>query len=387
MTTGINNTVRANNTPAPIDCNPLYANTGSEKFRPVTTTPVRTMDEARSASVDFGRLYSPNARQVLDSWVNEPNLSQAETDSRQEVRKILIDANVYIDADRLLTVPKSLVIVNNPLVRSLPNNLNVKHGLTVDECPNFEKIGNNTHVGSYGQILRCTNFQKVGRAYTAPRGLNLTGCQKLTALPKDILDMGDKLSPTSRYKTTLNIEQTGIPSDRVADLMESMAAHPNKKLRLSFSRIPGVDTLKFKDISTATRYWVTEAGYSSQSHPVAALSTAQQEQLLPLLSRLRESASFRNIQTRQGFANQVVQSLNDIKGWTELSTATASKLDPNAQCPITQQSLNEIDQPVVIAGREQVCYNYTDLLQQWIQGGCDAYRQPFNLSDIRKVDA
>jgi hypothetical protein len=213
-----------------------------------------------------------------------------------------------------LTVGGFLVLCGCTGFTSLPEGLTVGGNLYLSDCTWLPSLPEGLTVGGCLDLSHCTGLISLPERLTVGGRLNLSYCTRLTSLPNWITTLGPL---ADGYTREIYLEGIGLSEPLLNRLRETDAPG----IRFYFSNAASVPTEIFPDLDTALTFWVKATNDATLTNPLITIDSEMDlHNVITFLSRLTETAEYKNPQARPMLAKRVIEVFSlmaedeDIKG-------------------------------------------------------------------------
>ncbi len=218
------------------------------------------------------------------------------------------DLNLY--SSDLTSLPKGLTVQGNlslsscTRLRSLPEGLTVGGDLILFLCTGITSLPERLTVQGSLTLVGCTGITSLPERLTVQGNLGLSHCPGLTSLPNWITTLGPLANGTTRQ---ISLEGTGLSEALLNRLRET----PTPGIQFHFSHAAAVPTQTFPDLDTALTFWVKATNEATLANPPITIDSDEAlSEVLRFLSRLTETAEYKNPQTRPVLAMRVIEAFS-----------------------------------------------------------------------------
>jgi hypothetical protein len=213
-----------------------------------------------------------------------------------------------------LTVGGDLFLCDCTGLPSLPEGLIVRGNLDLSRCTGLPSLPEGLIVGGNLGLSDCTGITSLPGRLTVGGNLHLSGCTGLTSLPNWVTTLGPLANGDRRG---ISLERMGLSQDLLTRLRETDAPG----IRFYLSNAASVPTQIFLDLDIALTFWVKATNDVTLTNPPITIDLEMDlRNVLTFLSRLTETAEYKNPQARPMLAKRVIEVFSlmaedeDIKG-------------------------------------------------------------------------
>ena len=221
-----------------------------------------------------------------------------------------VGLDLYLDGCTGLTqLPKGLTVAGNldltgcTGLTHLPEGLSVGYGLYLNDCTGLTQLPEGLTVAGSLELSGCTGLTQLPEGLTVAGRLDLTGCTSLTELPDRILSW--PRGPNGQQHPIF-LENTGLSAWVLQRLeIQVQEQGENAGVQLFVSAPPRVEQPAFGTLTEAWQFWTPNSPAPSPNNVWAHLAPDEQAPLTFFLSRLRDTAEYRNPKTRPRLIQRV----------------------------------------------------------------------------------
>jgi hypothetical protein len=224
-----------------------------------------------------------------------------------------------------LTVQGNLDLSNCKGFTSLPEDLVVEGYLDLAGCKGLRSLPKSLAVGGKLYAARCTGLTSLPQELTVKGNLVLTFCTGLASLPED-LAVGGKLvlsrctglTSLPNWITTLgpladgSVRQIHLDGIGLSEaLLTRLRETPAPGIQFHFSNATSVPAVTFPDLDTALTFWVKATNDATLTNPPITIAPGMAlRNVLDFLSRLTETADYKNLEARPLLAKRVIEAFS-----------------------------------------------------------------------------
>ena len=229
--------------------------------------------------------------------------------------KLVLEActNLSFLPDQLYINPSHAIYLNRcTSLTYLPEGFSHGGSLSLEGCTSLTYLPEGIHIGGFLSLRNCTGLLSLPEELHVGGDLDLNNCSSLTSLPTYITELGPRSH--DGFSRSVNLEGTGL-SDAIVDRLRNA---PAPGIHFHFGRqATTIDERTFNRIDRALKFW---GDIVRRDPPQIILEKTALEYMTCFLSRLVNTAEYKNIQTRNILALRVLEMvdfLNDneeIKG-------------------------------------------------------------------------
>jgi hypothetical protein len=229
---------------------------------------------------------------------------------------LAIAGSLYLDGCTALTrLPEHLTVGDNLFMRGctaltrLPTKkLEVKRNLLITGCTSLVQLSEKLAVKGSLSLSGCTALAELPDGLLVGRIMNLSGCTSLTHLPESVLQWPLQEDGEPHI---IDLSSSGIPEERLAALEHIAGAG----VQLSYSVVEDRTTgdRQFASLSAAMAFWrplarpgAQNANPKNDTAPDLHAEPVQLDSFLNFLDRLRDTADFKNTNSRPLLAKRIV---------------------------------------------------------------------------------
>ncbi|HEX2579516.1 MAG TPA: NEL-type E3 ubiquitin ligase domain-containing protein, partial [Rhabdochlamydiaceae bacterium] len=202
-----------------------------------------------------------------------------------------------------LTVHGDLNLNNCTGFTALPEGLTVKGNLNLSYCTGLTALSMGLTVKGDLDLSCCTGLTALPEGLTVHGDLYLSYCRGLTALPNWITTLGPRADGNIRH---IYLDGIGLSEALLNRLRETPALGI-----FLFSNAAAVPTQIFPNLDAALTFWVQATGNATLANPPITIASATAlGNVLRFLSRLTETAEYKNSQARPVLAQRVIEAFS-----------------------------------------------------------------------------
>jgi len=184
---------------------------------------------------------------------------------------------------------------------SLPQGLIVQEGLSLSGCTGLISLPEGLTVQGNLNLSGCTGLTSLPEGLTVQGNLHLSGCTGLTSLPSWITTLGLRADGRTRE---INLDNTGLSEALLTRLRET----PAPGIQFYFSNAASVSAQIFPNLDAALTFWVKATNDAALVNPPITIDSDEAlENVLRFLSRLTETAEYKNPQARPVLAQRIIE--------------------------------------------------------------------------------
>jgi hypothetical protein len=218
-----------------------------------------------------------------------------------EFRKLLLKKHPFPPN---IIVTGDLDLSNCTELTSLPERLTVEGDLHLSYCTRLTSLPERLTVKDRLDLRGCTGLTSLPERLTVEGSLALSFCIRLTSLPNWITTLGPLANGNTRQ-----IYLSGIGLSEA--LLNRLRQTPAPGIQFYFSNSASVPTVTFPNLDTALTFWVEAANNADLIKPSITIDSAIAfRNVLAFLSRLTETAEYKNPQARPLLTKRVIEAFS-----------------------------------------------------------------------------
>ncbi|HEX4839327.1 MAG TPA: NEL-type E3 ubiquitin ligase domain-containing protein [Rhabdochlamydiaceae bacterium] len=200
-----------------------------------------------------------------------------------------------------LTVQGPLSLSRCTGLTSLPQGLTVQGNLNLDNCTRLTSLPQGLTVQGTLDFAGCTGLTSLPQGLIVQDNLNLYGCTGLTSLPTWITTLGPRANGRPRE---IHLEHTGLSEALLNRLRET----PALGIRFYFANAASEPAQIFPNLDAALTFWVQATNDETLVNPPITIDSDEaRDNVLRFLSRLTETAEYKNPQARPVLAQRIIE--------------------------------------------------------------------------------
>ena len=210
----------------------------------------------------------------------------------------------------LTSLPEELIVQKNLALNgctgliSLPEGLTVRGYLNLTNCTGLTSLPQGLTVQGYLYLTNCTGLTWLPEELIVQDNLFLDGCTGLTSLPTWITTLGLLADGSTRE---IYLQNTGLSEALLNRLRET----PAPGIQFHFSNAAAVPDQEFPNLEAALTFWVQATNDATLVNPPITIDSDEAlENILRFLSRLTETAEYKNPQARPVLAQRIIEAFN-----------------------------------------------------------------------------
>jgi hypothetical protein len=182
--------------------------------------------------------------------------------------------------------------------------LTVGGDLFLSYCTGITSLPERLTVGGSLTLSGCTRLTSLPEELTVGGSLFLSRCTGITSLPNWITTLGPLADGNTR---SILLDGIGLSEALLNRLRET----PAPGIQFYFSNTTSVPTANFPNLDTALTFWVKKANETTLINPPITIDSEMAlRNVLTFLSRLTETADYKNSQTRPVLAKRVIEAFS-----------------------------------------------------------------------------
>ncbi|HEX4838974.1 MAG TPA: NEL-type E3 ubiquitin ligase domain-containing protein [Rhabdochlamydiaceae bacterium] len=203
-----------------------------------------------------------------------------------------------------LTVQGNLSLFGCMGLTSLSQGLTVQGNLILFGCIGLTSLPQGLTVQGNLSLTYCTGLTSLSQGLTVQGDLNFSDCTGLTSLPTWITTLGPLANGRTRQ---IFLTNTGLSEALLNRLRET----PAPGIQFYFSHAASEPAHIFSNLDTALTFWVKATNDATLVNPPITIdSTEALANVLRFLSRLTETAEYKNPQARPVLAQRIIEAFN-----------------------------------------------------------------------------
>jgi hypothetical protein len=216
----------------------------------------------------------------------------------------LSDRTELISLPERLTVKGNLNLFRCTGLTSLPEGLTVEYNLNLCDCTGLTSLPERLTVGRDLYLSGCTGLTSLLEELTVGGDLYFFYCTGLTSLPNWITTLGPRADGNTRQ---IHLEGIGLSEALLNRLRQTFASG----IQFYSSNAASVPTVIFPDLSTALTFWVTATNDETLINPPMTIAPGiALRNVLAFLSRLTETAEYKNLEAKPLLAKRVIEAFS-----------------------------------------------------------------------------